>query len=219
MTLTATAVATWLDAHPEFFNEHADLLARLSLTSPHGNRAVSLQERQMELLREKIKGLELKLAEMIRFGQENDMIGEKINRLVRQILLERNALVLPDVLVRELRQVFTLPAVAIRLWGVAIGGDQPYAAPVSNDTRTFVSSLMTPYCGPNAGFEAVNWLPDAATLKSVALIPLRLGASPDAFGLLVLGSPDANRFSSTMGTTYLARIEEIASAALARLMK
>lgn len=219
VTLTAADVASWIEAHPEFFNEHADLLARLSLTSPHGNRAVSLQERQMELLRDKIKALELKLAEMIRFGQENDMIGEKINRLVRQLFLERNSLVLPDVLVRELRQVFALPAVAVRLWGVAIGGDQPYAAPVSNDTRTFVSSLMAPYCGPNSGFEAVNWLPDAATLKSVALIPLRMGATPEAYGLLVLGSPDANRFTSTMGTTYLARIEEIASAALARLMK
>ena len=57
------------------------------------------------------------------------------------------------------------------------------------------------------------------SLKSVALIPLRMGATPEAYGLLVLGSPDASRFTSTMGTTYLARIEEIASAALARLMK
>ena len=77
VTLTAADVASWIEAHPEFFNEHADLLARLSLTSPHGNRAVSLQERQMELLRDKIKALELKLAEMIRFGQENDMIGDR----------------------------------------------------------------------------------------------------------------------------------------------
>lgn len=219
MKLTAAAVAAWLEAHPEFFNEHADLLARLSLVSPHGNRAVSLQERQMEVLRDKARALELKLAELIRFGQENDVIGEKINRLVRQIFLERNTLVLPDVLVRELRQVFALPAVAVRLWGIAIGGDQPYAAEVSADTRTFANSLMAPYCGPNSGFEAVNWFADGANLKSIALIPLRAGAALEAFGLLVLGSPDPARFTSNMGTTYLARIEEIASAALARLLK
>jgi hypothetical protein len=49
------------------------------------------------------------------------------------------------------------------------------------------------------------------------MLPLRVGASPDAFGLLVLGSPDKDRFQITMGTAFLARIAELASAALARL--
>jgi uncharacterized protein YigA (DUF484 family) len=37
------------------------------------------------------------------------------------------------------------------------------------------------------------------------------------FGLLVLGSADKDRFHITMGTTFLERIAELASAALARL--
>jgi hypothetical protein len=41
----------------------------VQLTSPHGQRAVSLQERQMEMLRERIKGLERKIVEMIRHGR------------------------------------------------------------------------------------------------------------------------------------------------------
>jgi uncharacterized protein YigA (DUF484 family) len=56
---------------PGFFERHAELLASIQLTSPHGQRAVSLQERQMEMLRERIKGLERKIIEMIRHGQEN----------------------------------------------------------------------------------------------------------------------------------------------------
>jgi uncharacterized protein YigA (DUF484 family) len=35
--------------------------------------------------------------------------------------------------------------------------------------------------------------------------------------LLVLASPDAQRYSSTMGTDFLARIAELASAALSPL--
>ncbi|EKZ98347.1 hypothetical protein D769_15752, partial [Cupriavidus sp. HMR-1] len=38
-----------------------------------------------------------------------------------------------------------------------------------------------------------------------------------AFGLLVLGSPDARRFHEGMGTAYLAQIGEVAGAALNRL--
>jgi hypothetical protein len=78
-----------------------------------------------------------------------------------------------------------------------------------------------PFCGPNLGFEATAWLARAAEVQSLALLPLRRGAidSADepAFGLLVLGSPDPHRFEATMGTDYLARIAELASAALSRL--
>jgi uncharacterized protein YigA (DUF484 family) len=49
------------------------------------------------------------------------------------------------------------------------------------------------------------------------MLPLRVGGATDAFGLLVLGSPDKDRFQITMGTTFLARIAELASAALSRL--
>ena len=92
----------------------------------------------------------------------------------------------------------------------------PEAQPVSDDLKTFASSLVLPYCGLNSGFEAAHWLDDAPTVTSIALIPLRVGAS--AFGLLVLGSPDPTRYSTDMGTDFLIRIGEIASAALARLV-
>jgi uncharacterized protein YigA (DUF484 family) len=91
---------------------------------------------------------------------------------------------------------------------------------VSEDAKTFASSLTQPYCGVNSGFEAVGWLEDPATAMSVALIPLRSGG-PDsgepAFGMLVLSSPDPQRFQSGLATDFLERIAELASAALARL--
>ena len=82
------------------------------------------------------------------------------------------------------------------------------------------ASLSAPYCGVNAGFEAVGWLHQAqGGVASVAMIPLRQGEGPQAstFGLLVLGSPDPTRYGADMGTEFLARIGEIASAGLARL--
>ena len=68
----------------------------------------------------------------------------------------------------------------------------------------------------NSGFEAVRWLDDPSTVMSVALIPMRQGDS--AFGLLVLGSPDPTRYTADMGTEFLMRIGELASAGLSRLL-
>jgi uncharacterized protein YigA (DUF484 family) len=78
-----------------------------------------------------------------------------------------------------------------------------------------------PYCGVNSGFEAVSWLEDSRVVASMALIPLRSGlpdTGPEAFGMLVLASPDPTRYSADMGTEFLSRIGEIASAGLARLL-
>jgi uncharacterized protein len=66
----------------------------------------------------------------------------------------------------------------------------------------------------------VDWLEDKDLAMSVALLPLRVGAIHDAsraFGMLVLASPDPQRFSAGMGTDFLERIAELASAALSRL--
>ena len=87
--------------------------------------------------------------------------------------------------------------------------------------RLFASSLRAPYCGPNKEFEAAGWLAgaepaDADKVRSTVLLPLRAGGS--AFGLLVLGSPDPDRFTAAMATDFLVHIGETASTALAPLL-
>jgi uncharacterized protein YigA (DUF484 family) len=96
---------------------------------------------------------------------------------------------------------------------------------VSNDAKSFATSLTEPFCGVNTGLEAISWLPEPQAATSLAILPLRpvsqhgapASSVVPAFGLLVLASPDAQRYTSTMGTDFLARIAELASAALSRL--
>lgn len=76
--------------------------------------------------------------------------------------------------------------------------------------------MNQPYCGLNAGFEASKWLDDSASITSLALIPLHHEGA--CFGLLVLGSPDATRYSADMGVDFLIQVGDVASAALARLL-
>jgi uncharacterized protein YigA (DUF484 family) len=214
--ITEQDIANYLANTPGFFERHAELLGAVQLTSPHGQRAVSLQERQMEMLRERIKGLEQKIVEMIRAGQENMAIADRLHRWTRAILLTADAAELPPRMVASLKHEFLIPQATIRLWDVdAAHADAPFAQPVSDDVKSFAGSLTMPYCGVNAGFEATAWLEDAASVASLAMIPLRHGDA--VFGLLVLGSPDPTRYGAEMGTEFLMRIGEVSSAALSRL--
>ena len=88
------------------------------------------------------------------------------------------------------------------------------------DAITLANSMKQPYCGPNDDFHAATWLPEGGSdTRSIALLPLRKGIDPNAFGLLVLGSADASRFEADMGTAFLERIAEMASAVLSRLVE
>lgn len=218
--LDSTAVADYLSDNPHFFEEHSDLLAKVKLTSPLAGRTVSLQERQMEVLREKIKMTELRLAELMRVGQENDVIMQKFQQWTRSLLIARNDVDLPHTLIDSLRTIFTVPYATLRIWGVADEYSHTwFSEEVSEDAKIFCNGLTAPYCGSNQEFEAASWLDDAEPIQSIAMLPLRIGAAQEAFGLLVLGSPDPQRFSADMGTDFLSRISETASAALACLLQ
>ena len=102
--ITEHDIANYLVNTPGFFERHAELLASIQLTSPHGQRAVSLQERQMEMLRERIKGLEQKIIEMIRNSQDNMAIADRLHQWTMRLLLTRDAAQLPQVLPADLQE-------------------------------------------------------------------------------------------------------------------
>ena len=219
--ITEDDIANYLANTPDFFERHAELLAAVQLTSPHGHRAVSLQERQATQLREKIKVLENRIMDMIRNGNENVLLSDKLLRWARTLFLAADPLALPALISTEIAEQFSVPQVGIKVWGVAPQfAYADFAGGVSEDAKVFASSLMEPFCGVNTGFEAVSWLPDPQAVTSLAILPLRMGlvgSATPAFGMLVLASPDAQRFNSAMGTDFLGRLAELASAALTRL--
>jgi len=216
-TLSEDEIVYFLLNTPDFFERKAELLSSVQLSSPHSKRAVSLQERQAEMLRDKIKLLERKLVDLIRLGDDNVAIAGKLQRWTRRLLQTDNARELPDCVVSGLGEEFDLPQVAISLWDLAPAyAQEAFAQGVNDNLRALASSLTEPYCGPNTGFEAANWLDQPALAQSLAIIPLRIGLG-SAFGLLVLASPDPKRFQPDMGTEFLQQIAALASAALSRL--
>ncbi|CAG0929258.1 MAG: hypothetical protein EFKGCFLK_00727 [Rhodocyclaceae bacterium] len=216
--MKADEIARYLQDHPNFFEEYAELLAQLYIPHPHGGRAISITERQILTLREKARQLESKLGELIRFGEENDAIGEKVHRLAAALAGARGFDAVRRALLTHLGEDFSVPHVAFRLWALPAPDGAAEFAEVGEQTRIFAAGMNHPFCGANAGFEAAAWFGEAGgQVRSVALIPLRRDA--ETVGLLALGSEDVQRFYPEMGTLFLGHIGELASAALLRTLE
>ena len=51
-------IAHYLQDHPEFFEQYADLLSLVTLSDPHSGRAISITEKQMGNLRDRVRAME-----------------------------------------------------------------------------------------------------------------------------------------------------------------
>jgi uncharacterized protein len=203
-------IARYLRTHPQFFDKHPELLEAINVPHPHGGRAIPLAERQMVAVREKLRLLESKLAELIHFGEDNDTISEKVHRLAVAVAAARDFPALARSLYFHLREDFAVPHVALRVWGKSVPTDFEEAQPLDEAQRQHAATLGAPQCGPAAGNPFVSWFGEAAEhVRSIALVPL---GQTNVFGLLALGSEDAKRFFPDMGTLYLRRIGELCAA-------
>jgi uncharacterized protein YigA (DUF484 family) len=216
--ITEDDIADFLANTPDFFERHAQLLASVHLMSPDNHRSVSLQERQAQMLRDKIRALEMRIMDMIRHGNENMIITEKLQKWACELLQTPAAERVPSAL-KNIESRFQVPQVAVRLWGVAdVFTDAAYAQAVADEVKQTVSTYNSPFVGASAGLDPVQWLQEPAQAASVALLPLRLTKDQAPFGLLVLASPDAQRFHSGMGTDFLEHLAELCSAAFSALL-
>jgi hypothetical protein len=214
----SSIVADYLRNNPNFFNEHVDLLQDIQLISPVLGRTISLQERQVEILREKNKSLDLRIAELIRIARDNDVLMHHIQQWARSLLLVEYEVDRVHTLTDEIMNIFSVPHATIRLWHVNEHyKDEWFTKDVSEAITIFSQGLQIPYCGKNNAFEASRWFDDSPQIASIALIPLRTDLK--TFGLLVLGSPDETRFRADMATDFLIAISKTASAALSCLIK
>ncbi|MBS1185184.1 MAG: hypothetical protein H6R09_785, partial [Proteobacteria bacterium] len=112
-------IADFLTRHPNFFNDFPTLLADLHIPHPHGTHAVSMSERQLIAMRDKVRMLENKLSELIQFGEENDGISEKLHALTLALLAARTPQDLVATLALHLREGFAVPHHAVRAWNLA----------------------------------------------------------------------------------------------------
>lgn len=218
-------VAEFLAAHPDFFERHHAVLARLRLPHQRGSAAISLVERQVLVLRDKHSVLEKKLHELIENGRANDAIADRLHRLTRRLLRARDAAGVLGGLETSLREDFgasrwvlvaTDPALA-PLGNLQSGHVRfvPRGSPELKIFETFFESAR-PRSGQIRDTQR-DYLfgGEGSQVGSTVLIPLGDRAS---LGLLAIASHDTERYLPTMSTDYLVRIgETVTEAVTARL--
>jgi len=214
--MDTSAVAEYLKQNPKFFEDYADVIAEIFVPHPHGGHAIPIAERQILTLREKNRELDAQIRDLVRFGAENEATGERMHRSTLALFAAQDLETTLAVLYHSLEEDFGVPQVASRLWGeVPEGSYLPELAATSQEIRDYARDLGAPYCGHAAAFESREWFEDGAVLQSFACLPLR---TAQTFGLMVLGSPDPERFHPGMGTLFLTRLAELASVSAARFM-
>src|SRR5258708_10156388 len=214
--MNAGDLARFLRANPQFFDQNPELLETIHVPHPCGGRAIPLAERQTVALREKAKQLEGRLAELMKFGEENDAISEKVHRLAVALVGARDFPALVRSLYFHLREDFAVPHVVLRVWGKAVPADFEEALEVDAKQREQASLMAAPQCGPAQGNAFTAWFRDTAEhIRSLALVPL---VQTTGLGLRALGSEDPQRCDRGMVTLHLRPIcERTAAGVTARL--
>jgi uncharacterized protein YigA (DUF484 family) len=215
MKFGSEEVAQYLKQHPQFFDEYADMLSDIYVSHPHGGRAIPISQRQIVTLRDKNQILQDKLRELVKFGEENDVIGEKMHHLSIMLLTFTHLNDFLSELNSILQDTFSIPYVELRLWNINCDSLETSKF-INTDTEihTMTNSLLHPYCGPQLTDEIKQWFGEGATnLRSFSMIPLK---TKQTIGLLVLASEEPQRFYPEMGTFYLQRIGDLISTAISR---
>jgi len=214
--MEAHDVAQYLKDNPQFFENYADEIAEIYVPHPHGGHAIPIAERQILALREKNAEISGKLAELVRFGAENDATAERLHRSTLALFAAPDLETTLAVLYHSLREDFAVPHVAVRLWGrVPEQSYLPELAATSVEVREYAERLDAPATGTEAVAESAEWFEGGDRPASFAFLPLRTAFT---FGVLALASPDPQRFHAGIGTVYLSRLAELAGMAIARYL-
>lgn len=217
------AVASYLSATPEFFDRHAQLLAKIRLPDMRsGASTVSLLERQVEVLRERNRELERKVKDFVDVARENDALGTRVLAMARRLIAAKDHASAVAAIESALREEFgagqsVLVLTAARApAGVAESRFLRIVPAEAPELRSFdtLFNAGKPRCGQLRDSQREFLFGgDAGEIGSVALVPL---GGKGSLGLLACGSHDSHRFNPTMSTEFLAHIGDLISAALTR---
>ncbi|MDD5273152.1 MAG: DUF484 family protein [Methylovulum sp.] len=219
--LSEIQVERYLQKHPEFFNEHLNLLEQIHIPHPSGN-AVSLISKQLEIFRSRHHEMESQLIELIDIARDNDTSIMRMHKLSLALLDATTLATAVKNLNIALCEYFLTDFVAIRIIKDPPYYDLPdlFIAPHSEQLKPFLKELSTqqPGCGrPTLAQARVLFGEEvAAEVKSCAIIPM---VFTELQGILAIGSCEDDRFVDGMGHLFLKQMSELVGTRFIALLK
>ena len=209
----------YLRDHPAFFEAHQDVLAGMVLSHESGS-AVSLIERQVQILREQKDEYKQKLQSLIATAQNNEKLNNNVNTLILELLDADTLDGVLNVIEQRIRADFEADAIVVKL--LASGNDvlKEHAELTAWQQPALVigEKVMTarqPVCG-SFNSEQMQALFDDADIQSAGIVPLAKDQnSKNCYGIIAIGSYDPQRFRADMGTLFLSLLGQV----LTRILK
>ncbi len=215
--LTETEVAAYLRAHPDFLLRHPELLETMELQHSSGS-AVSLIERQVEILRGRSQRLEDRLGNLLEAAGDNEKRATSVHRLARVLIRAPTLASAILGLQTSMREDFGIDEIFVGIVGPLLKHSNIEGlARLEMDgaiARSFDNFFRTKLieCGPLAEAQAKLLFPKAVEApQSAAVVPLEKDKN---LGMLVLASRDPQRFQPRQGRLFLEMTAELVSAAI-----
>ena len=215
-SLEAAAIAAYLEAHPDFFIEHEELLPALRIPHQRGD-TISLVERQITILRERNIELRHRLSHLMDVARDNDRLFDKTRRLILALM---DATSLEDVVISvedSLRQDFQVPFVSLILLG---DNPMPVGRWVTHaDAQTAIGGLLSEdksVCGSLREHE-LDFLFGEEQRKQIGSTAVVAISYQGIHGVLAIASRDPQHYKSSVGTLFLSYIAEVMGRVLPRV--
>ena len=220
--LDAIAVADYLRKNPDFFNQHAELLADIALAHDCG-QATSLIERQTQVMRQKIQDDAARMSDILSTARRNDVQFEKTKRLVIELAAATHLNGLTEALKQSFTAEFHSDAVHLVLFSSLKAMDNhPNLSSINNSDQHVhyadiqaLASKNWAYCQAFKGAAMEHLFPDHEQLKSCAIVPLYLDHT--ALGVIIIASKAADYYSDQLDTLFLNHVAAVTSRCLGRI--
>jgi uncharacterized protein YigA (DUF484 family) len=215
--LDESQVADYLKANKDFLSRHPELLEAIELTHASGS-AVSLIERQVDILRAKNQRLEDRLERLLEAARDNEKRSDHVHKLARTLIRAPSLAGVVAGLRQCMREDFGVDEIFVGLSPAAFKRHDIEGLTVIEPEgkigkayENFFRTRLTE-CGPISEAKAkLLFAKSEALPQSAAIVPLEKEKN---LGMLALGSKDPERFQPRQGKLFLDLTAELVSAAV-----
>ena len=215
--LDADQVTEFLLQHPDFFSGRDELRARMAIPHQRGS-AISLVERQLQLLREKDAETQRRFTHLVSNAKENERHFEGVRKFSLSLLESRDMEQAIEAVEDSLNHDFN-----IEFHQLILFSSQPANLPVRFESKDITESLLGAELSDSAIFcgqmdeKKTQFLfgGQAEQVSSMVVVPLNF---PERIGLLALGSREPDQFRASTGILFISYLGDILSRHFSHLM-
>jgi len=209
--LSSNDLAGFLQDNPNIFQQHPELLELVNLSDSRGT--ASLLERQVAMLKERLKQAQSKQSEFFEVARENEQISDNFSEIVVGMIGFTNLSEFATKFPAQLRNTFSIDEVSFKT--VQSVERKPSDKQSYDDTVRRLTNQRA-VCD-NRWPSGIMNLFFSDSIKSAALVPMRTQTSDAPLGVLALGSTDSERYTNDLGTAHLDKLGLMSGICLSRL--